>query len=131
MSMLSFFNMQRIAPTTCPVCSGTLAIARLACGSCGTALEGEFSSGRLGRLSREQQSFVEVFLECRGKIKDVEERLGISYPTVVSRLDQVVQALGAPAEEPRGRKVDDVLEALARGEITAEEAAKRLKGERR
>ncbi|MCA9597460.1 MAG: DUF2089 domain-containing protein [Myxococcales bacterium] len=120
----------RLAPTTCPVCSGALTIARLGCTSCGTALEGDFTAGRLGRLSREQQSFVEVFLECRGKIKDVEQRLGISYPTVVSRLDQVVQALGAPID-PRGSHIDEVLESLARGDLTPEEAAKRLKGERR
>lgn len=70
-------------------------IARLECDACHTAIEGDFDRGRLGRLSREQLAFVEVFLQCRGKIKDVEQQLGLSYPTVVSRLEQVVQALGS------------------------------------
>lgn len=126
--------MARPAPSHCPVCSAALRIARLECDACHTALEGDFGAGRLARLSREQQAFAEVFLECRGKIKDVEERLGISYPTVVSRLEQLVQAMGAPAEvatDSRGKRVDALLHALARGDITPEEAARRLKEERR
>ena len=117
------------APASCPVCAAPLRIARLECEACKTALEGDFHLGRLGRLSREQLGFVEVFLECRGKIKDVEQQLGLSYPTVVSRLDQVVQALGArdaPADA-REQRIDDALAALARGEITPAEAAAMLK----
>lgn len=88
--------------------------------------------GRLGRLTREQLDFVEVFLTARGKIKDVEVALGISYPTVVSRLEQVVAALGAPmsASKPgasAAHGTEEVLDALARGELTTEEAAARLR----
>ena len=122
--------MRRQAPSNCPVCDASLRIARLECDACKTAIEGDFDRGRLGRLSREQLAFVEVFLECRGKIKDVEQRLGLSYPTVVSRLDQVVDAMGgpsAPAEDARARRIEGVLEALSRAEITPAEAAERLK----
>jgi len=106
-------------------------VRRLSCDHCGTALEGRFTRGRIFRLTPEQLAFVEVFLECRGKIKDVEGRLGISYPTVVSRLEQVVQALGSaethvPHAKPR-TVTDDVLESLARGELTPAEAAERLR----
>lgn len=121
---------RRQAPSNCPVCNTSLRIARLECDDCHTAIEGDFDRGRLGRLSREQLAFVEVFLDCRGKIKDVEQRLGLSYPTVVSRLEQVVQALGAPIEtetETRSRRVDAVLESLSRGELTPAEAAERLR----
>lgn len=125
-------GVRRPAPVNCPVCSEPLKIARLECDACHTAIEGDFDSGRLGRLSREQTSFVEVFVECRGKIKDVEERLGLSYPTVVARLEQVVEALGAPTRvETQASAVDDVLGALARKEITAAEAAKRIKNRRK
>jgi hypothetical protein len=121
------------APTLCPVCTSTLVIARLACESCGTAIEGRFSPGRLGRLSREQLEFVEVFLTARGKIKDVEAALGISYPTVVSRLENVVAALGSPlpahdAKPAANADTDDVLDALARGDLSPEEAARRIRG---
>ena len=114
------------------MCGDSLRIARLECDGCSTAIEGDFDNGRLGRLTREQLSFVEVFLECRGKIKDVEERLGLSYPTVVARLEQVVEALGAPSRmEARSGEVDDVLGALARKEISPNEAARRLKARKR
>ena len=89
--------------------------------------------GRLGRLTRDQLDFVEVFLTARGKIKDVEAALGISYPTVVSRLEQVVAALGAPAAPTKSApsaSTDEVLDALARGELTTDEAAARLRGKR-
>lgn len=123
--------MSRPAPINCPVCETPLRIARLECDACKTAIEGDFDRGRLGRLSRDQLAFVEVFLDCRGKIKDVEQRLGLSYPTVVSRLDQVVQALGppnaAPADDSRSRRVDAVLESLSKGDISPAEAAERLR----
>src|ERR671922_251691 len=80
--------------TRCPVCGDDLRIVRLECPACGSALQGNFTLGRLARLTREQLQFVEVFIRCRGKIKDVEEELGISYPTVVARLNEVVQAMG-------------------------------------
>ncbi|WP_394825136.1 DUF2089 domain-containing protein [Pendulispora albinea] len=128
-----FLKVSRPAPTTCPVCSSPLRISRLDCESCKTAIEGNFDGGRLGRLSREQRAFVEVFLECRGKIKDTEQRLGISYPTVVSRLDHVVQAMGAPHDVealPAAARIDAILAALSRGEITPAEAAVQLKAMR-
>lgn len=109
------------------MCAEPLRIARLECDACHTAIEGDFDNGRLGRLTREQLAFVEVFLECRGKIKDVEERLGLSYPTVVARLEQVVEALGAPSRAAAPNALDDVLGALARKEISPSEAAKRIR----
>ena len=90
--------------------------------------------GRLGRLSRDQLDFVEVFLTARGKIKDVESALGISYPTVVSRLEQVVAALGSATTTskpaPIATDAEDVLDALARGELTTEQAAARLRADK-
>jgi hypothetical protein len=113
------------------VCQSPLRIARLECDSCHTAIEGDFDHGRFARLTREQMSFALVFLECRGKIKDVEERLGLSYPTVVSRLEQVVAALTTPpphesAHAPE-RRIDDLLEEVARGKIAPAEAAAKLR----
>ena len=131
---------------TCPVCSGELTIARLHCRACGTALEGEFGVGRFGRLSREQLDLLESFLRSRGNLKELERELGISYPTVRSRIDALVRALGlgdGPGDEPAvdedetaiapstedgaaiGRRA--ILERLARREITAEEAAQALR----
>lgn len=120
------------APTQCSVCSTELHITRLQCGACGTAIEGKFTGGALTRLTRDQLQFVELFLRCRGKIKGVEEALGISYPTVVARLNEVLRALGIetqPEDEPdRLTKRQAVLDDLAAGRINAEEAAGRLRG---
>ena len=128
---------------TCPVCRDELTITRLHCRSCGTALEGEFGVGRFGRLDREQMGLLESFLRSRGNLKEMERELGISYPTVRGRVDALVKALGLSdgspepqvPEESTGEAVADdtgnerraILEQLARKEISAEDAATRLR----
>jgi hypothetical protein len=122
--------------STCPVCSNELAVTRLHCRSCGTTLEGDFSVGRFGRLNRDQLALLESFLRSRGNLRDMERELGISYPTVRSRVEALVRALGfgpradveeiddaapEPAAAPRTRA--EILEALARHELSAEDAA--------
>ena len=126
--------------STCPVCQGELMISRLHCRSCGTALEGEFGVGRFGRLTREQLALLESFLSARGNLKEMERELGISYPTVRARVDALVRALDladgpaadeldeaeAPAsDEADGRR--EILERLARREMSAEDAATALR----
>jgi hypothetical protein len=116
--------------TKCPVCAGVTALERVRCVDCGTAVEGRFSLGWVGRLSPEQSAFARVFLECRGKIKDVEEALGLSYPTVVARLDELVQAVRSespPTPPPPRSTRREILDQLASGEIDVNEAARRLK----
>ncbi|MGH2634382.1 MAG: DUF2089 family protein, partial [Tepidiformaceae bacterium] len=83
----------------------------------------------LARLSREQLAFVEVFLRNRGKIKDVEEDLGISYPTVVGKLNDVLVSLGFEAgEDPRdAERRQHVLDELSAGRLSASEAAEQLR----
>lgn len=130
--------------STCPVCSGELAVTRLHCRSCGTTLEGEFSVGRFGRLTREQLLLLESFLRARGNLRDMERELGISYPTVRSRVEALIRALGfgprdgeEPTDEQAGTGTggsgaasadvtaarQSILERLAKREITADEAA--------
>ena len=114
---------------SCPSCEHALAVRRLACPSCGVTVEGDFELGPLAKLNREQLGFVEVFLRARGKIKDVEGELGISYPTVVSRLDDVLVALGfAGGEDPRQReRREQVLDNLSGGRLSATAAAEKLR----
>ncbi len=116
--------------TRCPVCGDELRIVRLQCDGCGSALEGSFTLGRLQRLTREQVQFVETFVKCRGKIKDVEEELGISYPTVVARLNEVVQTMGFEVRQEDAEvaaRRQQILDDLASGGITAADAAARLR----
>jgi hypothetical protein len=112
-------------PSECPVCHDGLLVTRLICRNCGTALEGRFTLGRLFDLSPDQRYFVEVFLRCEGKISRVQEELGLSYPTVRSRLEEVIRALGYDVDqEPAelGDRRQEVLEQLARREISSDEA---------
>jgi hypothetical protein len=141
--------MARDVISTCPVCEGELAITRLHCRSCGTALEGEFGVGRFGRLSREQLALLESFLRSRGNLKDLERELGISYPTVRGRVESLLRALGlADGDTPAATDEDEppaadapnpttdkaaeerrsILERLARREISADDAATALRG---
>jgi hypothetical protein len=120
-------------PTRCPVCEGATHVERVRCGACQSAVEGAFTLDWVGSLSREQLAFVRVFLTARGKIKDVEQALGVSYPTVVARLDDVVSAISASAAPPRApaasAAVDRhaVLDALSAGTIDVDEAERLLR----
>ena len=126
---------------TCPVCAHELAVTRLRCGECGTTIEGEFGVGRFGRLTRDQMQVLESFLRSRGNLRDMERELGISYPTVRARVEALVRALGfGPRDEPdapapatadaadeiqTGRR--EILERLARHELSAEGAAEAIR----
>lgn len=134
--------MRRDVIATCPVCEGDLQVTRLNCSTCGTGIEGNFNVGRFARLSREQTALLESFLRARGNLRELERELSISYPTVRNRVEALVRALGlsdggAPLPQPEagspvtplGTQRREVLEKLARHELTAEEAAAALRGE--
>jgi hypothetical protein len=108
----------------CPFCEGKLEISSLGCVQCDTSIETTLPIPAFFRLPPDLQEFVMIFLRCQGKIRDVEKELGISYPTVIKRLDLVNVLLGNQAA-PSGRK--DILEQLERGEITVQEATQLLK----
>jgi len=115
----------------CPLCSQDLTVTRLHCRHCDLTLEGHFALGRFARLTREQLQFVETFVRCEGKLNRVQEEVGLSYPTVRSRLHDVIRALGYPVEEeapmlPEERK--QILEKLAQGAISSDEAIQLLQG---
>jgi hypothetical protein len=113
-----------ISNATCPECKQAMAVNRMACPSCRMSLEGDFEVPPLGRLSPYDQAFVIAFLRHHGSIKKMEELFDISYPTVKNRLNAIAAALDKTFEEPSPNLY--VLEQLARGEITVEEALERL-----
>jgi hypothetical protein len=115
----------------CPVCGEELTVARLHCRSCDTSLEGHFNLGKFYRLTPEQLHFVETFIKCEGKITRVEDELGVSYPTVRGRLNDVIRALGyevAAEATVSAERRKTVLEQVQAGEVTPEEAVELLKG---
>jgi len=117
----------------CPVCGEPLSVTKLHCRNCDTGIEGHFALGRFHSLSPEQLQFAEIFIRNEGKINRVGEELNISYPTVRARLHDLIRAMGyeVKEEEPPPTNTIDrqgILSALANGEITAEEAAQKLRG---
>ena len=116
----------------CPICAAQLKVVRLECEACGTRLEGNFTLGRFHSLAADQLEFLETFIRARGSFKDVERELGISYPTVRSRLDAVIRALGFPSQAEPDRETErrkEILRELAEGKIAPDDAATLLEAE--
>lgn len=139
------------APADCPVCGDSLITTRKGCLRCGTEIAGEFASCEFCALEQADLDLLKVFLASRGNLREVEKHLQVSYPTARARLDAVLARLGldpnsgdaARAEEgadpdpdaarnsreqddaPRSAQ-DQILERVARGEISPEVAAQLL-----
>lgn len=120
----------------CPICHDELAVTRLHCDNCGTTLEGTFSLGPLQRLSSEQVQFVEAFVRNRGSLKDVGSELGMSYPTVNSRLNDILMAMGYGDRVKMPEMVEpvahverkrDILNQVRDGHLSAADAARLLR----
>ena len=122
----------------CPVCGEELTVTRLECRTCGTDIGGQFTIGRLARLDSEQMQFVETFIKTRGNAYKVGEELELPYSTVRARLTELIRAMGyEPGAEPKDEtpiavspeKRKSILDDVARGKISAEDAVKFLQGE--
>jgi hypothetical protein len=118
-------------PHECPVCHGELNITKLVCRECDTSIEGRFLAGPFSRLNEEQINFVEAFVRNEGKITRMEQDFNLSYPTIRSRLHDVIRALGyEPGKEGNAGLTEEerrkILEDLDSGKITSEEAMKML-----
>jgi hypothetical protein len=111
-----------------PVSGNELIVTRLECPQSGIVIEGQFSLGWIGRLTREQLDFVELLVKNRGNIQKLAQDLDMAYNTARSRLDEIVTALGgAPEGDGRAdRRI--VLDRVATKEISVEEALRLLRG---
>lgn len=113
-----------IAKSICPECQQPMKVAKMACPSCGMGMEGDFEVSALGRLSSDDQAFAIAFLRHHGSLKKMEELFDISYPTVKNRLNAIAAALDKNFAAPSPNLY--VLEQLARGELSVDEALERL-----
>lgn len=125
-------------PHRCPSCGGSLKVQQLSCPACTTRVEGEFPLCPVCSLEEEDRALLDLFLRVRGNAKGVERALGISYPTVRARLEQLWQRLearrsetGPPSQEPggdgEGRPSIAILDDLERGRIDVSRAAALLR----
>jgi len=116
----------------CPACGGRLIVTGVCCESCSTEVRGRFAPGKLSSLTEEQLTFVQIFLRARGNLSEVEKVLGISYPTIRNKLDEIIKVLNRdPVDIPIEPNVDPerrtILEQVASGAVAPAEALERLR----
>jgi hypothetical protein len=80
-------------PLNCPSCGGELAVKRLRCEQCDTEVEGLYPLPVLASLLVDDQEFILEFIKASGSLKEMAVILGVSYPTVRNRLDEVIEKL--------------------------------------
>jgi hypothetical protein len=115
---------------SCPSCSGNLEIRELYCPACDIQLRGRFDAAErspFANLTDEQEAFLRLFVLSRGNLSDVERSLGVSYPTVRAKLDDLIAAVSAQEEQPAPQAAPaSPPEQLSRTEILARVADGRL-----
>lgn len=121
-------------PRRCPFTGGEIVVTRIYCPDADTTIEGRFAVEEppFAHLAPDQLKFVEIFVRNEGKLNRMEEELGLSYPTIRSRLHEIIRALGyEPGREEAAPTVDrkQILDDLDAGRITFEEAMQRLQGD--
>ena len=114
-------------PTTCPVTGEPLEVTRLE-SPAGITIEGRFQPNEFALLAGEHLEFMRLYIKTRGNLKEVERILGVSYPTVRLRFENMLKVLGYEADVPKDVQAgrSEILAGLEKGEITAVEATKRL-----
>jgi hypothetical protein len=111
----------------CPYCNAAMAVTRMTCGRCRVSVDAAFPMSRLAMLPVEHQRFIEMFLLSGGNLKEIAEHVGVSYPTIRSRLDKVIDTLRGEIAKTKTVK-GNVLDAVdpARPETPHSEEAARL-----
>ena len=114
----------------CPTCHSNLTITELHCDACGTQVRSRYRPCPFCALTEDQQTFLLLFLRSRGNLKDLEKTLGISYPTVRAKLDELIEALPAVLPASAGSPLTRrraILDQLQTGALTAVQALELLR----
>ena len=117
-----------LSQISCPSCQGPVSPVRVRCEPCDLTIEGQFETSEFASLGAEDLHFLRIFIHTEGSIREMESALGLSYPTIKSRLANLKKRLGdagVPAAiKPEGatrghqfKSVDQVLTALESGQI--------------
>lgn len=127
-------------PRQCPMTGGAIVVTRFYCPEAGISIEGNFAvePAPFSQLTPDQLKFVEIFVRNEGKLNRMEDELGLSYPTIRSRLLEIIRALGyepgkdeAPPSSPPAAPQPDrkaILAELDAGRISFDDAMQRLQG---
>jgi hypothetical protein len=98
----------------------------MTCGGCRVSIAAEFPMSRIASLPVEHQRFIEIFVLSGGNLKEIAEQVGVSYPTIRSRLDKVIEALRAEIAKTQ-RVRGTLLDAVEPGKTMAADAARLIK----
>ncbi len=113
-------------PPHCPSCGASLVVVRLECPACGTEVTGEYPLCPVCRLEGDTRRLFDLFMKARGNLKKVQRELGLSYPTVRQRIEDMFQSMG---HGPRPPHPVAILCKIRSGEIDVDTAEKLLRGE--
>ena len=96
----------KILPTTCPACNNRLKVKSLICEQCETEIQGQYELPPLASLCPDDQAFILDFMKASGSLKEMAKLLGLSYPTVRNRLDEIIERvkLAENPEENKGKE---------------------------
>ena len=107
----------------CPYCHEHLQVTRMTCNRCQVSIDGDFPDSRLSNLPTEHQRFIEMFVLASGSLKEIAKQTGVSYPTVRSRLDKVIEALRGEISKT-GPTRGSILDVVAKPESPSPKPAK-------
>ena len=110
----------------CPYCNHSMVVNRMTCPDCRVSIDAAFPSPRLGSLPSEHQRFIELFILAGGNLKQLAEQAGVSYPTVRSRLDKVIDSLRDAIGNMRTKR-GMPFDAAGEEQSAADEAARIIK----
>jgi hypothetical protein len=133
-------------PVACPACAGRLFPRELECADCGLRVQTGYRGSEFTSLGDDDLHVLRIFIACEGRIRDMEAALGVSYPTVKSRLATLRRNLGfdeaqavdktpAPDGAPDDasaspRTIREVLDLLEQGAIDFDESMRLIKQRR-
>ena len=114
----------------CPSCGGEMEVTRMNCTVCDTVVTGHYMPCRFCRLTPTETRLLEVFVQSRGNVKEMERELGISYWTIRKQIDALIVSLGLEAAPDPYQDIaaqqNDILQALERGEINGTQAIEQI-----
>jgi hypothetical protein len=111
----------------CPICHKELHVREYHCPACEVSFKGDFSRSWLEGFSASQLEFIKLFLLVQGNLKELQKRLGISYPTVKNRLSEIIKII---TRDHGTEDYSDILADLEAGFIDVEEAVSMIQKRR-
>ncbi len=104
-----------------------MVISELKCPACDLRVKKDFPPCEFCQLPEDDYEFLKIFIRTQGKITDIEKILGISYPTIKTKIDDLLRKLKLSPVEGK----NDPIEALAQGELSVDEVVTILKQRRK